>query len=79
MVCIINYIIKYQNNHISGFMLKNVVPTLIERGLPVKPLFDSAVFRYTFEVDEWPTNHHNDAEELRPFNENIFLLNKFYM
>jgi hypothetical protein len=59
-------------------MLKNVVPMLLEKGLPVKPLFDSAVFRYTFEVDEWPINHYNDKEELRPFNDNIFLLNKFY-
>lgn len=59
-------------------MLKKAVPLLMEKGINMRPLFDSEVFRLQFDLDEWPTNHFNDSTELRPFNDNIFLLNKFY-
>jgi len=59
-------------------MLKNIVPTLIERAIPVTALFKSELFRFSFDNDEWPANHTNDTELLRPFNENIFLLGRYY-
>jgi hypothetical protein len=36
------------------------------------------VFRYTFDLDEWPSTHFNDSYQLRPFKGNIFLIHKYY-
>jgi hypothetical protein len=71
---ILEFLVTYQNNLLSGFLLKKVLPSLVERGISVKALFDSNCFREPFDLDEWPTNHYNDEEALRPFNGNYFLL-----
>jgi hypothetical protein len=41
-------------------------------------LFHSNVFNYEFDFDEWPSNHTNPTEDLRPYNESIFMLRKHY-
>jgi hypothetical protein len=48
------------------------MPALIEVGIPIKPLLDSQVFDYEFDLDEWPTTHFNSEDCIRPFNENMF-------
>lgn len=44
----------------------------------MKPLLDSNVFNYEFDLDEWPSTHNVDEEFLRPYNENLFDLRKNY-
>ena len=41
-------------------------------------MLDSQIFNYEFDYDEWPSTHHDPSEELRPFNENMFMLRKYY-
>ena len=39
---------------------------------------ESNVFNLTFDYDEWPGNHFNKNEELRPYNHSIFHLRYHY-
>lgn len=59
-------------------MLYKVLPKLIEKGIPTRSLLESNVFRYSFESEQWPVNHYNDEDHIRPYNDNIFLLHKKY-
>jgi hypothetical protein len=68
----INYIVKYQNNYISSNLFTKTLPNLVEKGVSVVSLFNSNVFQYTFDYDEWPGNHSNDEECIRPYNHSIF-------
>jgi hypothetical protein len=72
------YIVKYQNNFVSSFMFLKNFPALLEKGIQVKPLLESNVFNYEFDLDEWPSTHINNEVYLRPYNENIFQLRKHY-
>ncbi len=51
---IIKYIVKYQNNFVSSFLFLKNFPTLLDKGISIKPLLDSQVFNYEFDLDEWP-------------------------
>ena len=51
---------------------------MVEKGIEVKTLLDSEVFKFNFELDEWPSNHFNSQEDIRPYNENIFQIRKHY-
>lgn len=75
---IIEYIVKYQNNFVSSFLFLRNFPSLLDKGIFVKPLLDSYVFNYEFDLDEWPSTHNVDEEFLRPYNENLFDLRKNY-
>ena len=33
---------------------------------------------FKFDYDDWPSTHNNQSEELRPFNENLFMLREHY-
>ena len=37
----IEYIVKYQNNFISSFLFKKILPELIEKGLRLENLYNS--------------------------------------
>lgn len=41
-------------------------------------LLNSQVFSFSFDYDEWPSNHKNDEECIRPFCESIFLIRQHY-
>lgn len=75
---IIEYIVKYQNIFVSSFLFNRNFPALIEKGIEVKPLLDSMVFCFDFDLDEWPSTHNNPDEFIRPFNENLFMIRKHY-
>jgi hypothetical protein len=75
---IIEYIVKYQNDMVSSFLFQKNFPTFIEKGIEVKPLLDSHIFNYEFDFDDWPSTHNNQSEELRPYNENLFMLRHHY-
>ena len=75
---IIKYIVNYQNNFVSSFMITKIFPQLLEKGILIKPLLDSNVYNYQFDVDEWPSNHYNPTETVRAYNENFFLIGNDY-
>ena len=41
-------------------------------------LFNSEIFYYQFDYDEWPSSHTDSIEYIRPFNESIFNLRTSY-
>lgn len=55
-----------------------MIPDLIEIGIKIENLLNSEIFCYNFDMDEWPTMHWNDSEEIRPYNKSIFQLRKNY-
>lgn len=75
---IIEYICVYQNSFISSFLFKKIMPDLIEKGISIASLMNSNVFNYEFDFDEWPATHTNSDEDLRPYNDSIFMLRKHY-
>jgi len=74
----IAYIVKYQNNYISSSLFIKTLPDLVEKGVSVINLLNSNVFQFTFDYDEWPGNHKNDEECIRPYNHSIFKLRHHY-
>jgi hypothetical protein len=75
---IIEYVVKYQNNFIYSYLFNKNFPVLLEKGIEVKPLLDSNIFVFNFDLDEWPSSHFNPDWHLRAFNENIFMIRKHY-
>ena len=47
-------------------------------GVTVDKILDSHVFRYSFDFDNWISNHTNDEEYLRPYNGSIFEIRNAY-
>lgn len=74
----IDYIVKFQNTYVSSYLFLKLMPTLVEKGIPVFGLLNSQIFECTFDYDEWPGNHQNDLEEIRPYNFSFFQLNHHY-
>mmetsp|Transcript_797 Transcript_797/g.992 ORF Transcript_797/g.992 Transcript_797/m.992 type:complete len:305 (+) Transcript_797:467-1381(+) len=75
---IIKYIVKYQNNFSSSYLFLKNLPDIIDKGIEVKALFDSEIFCYDFDYDEWPGTHTNDSKVLRPYNDSIYVLRRKY-
>ena len=77
---IIKYICEYQNNFISSFLFEHNFQKLIEKGVEVHSLLDdsSMIFRYTFDYDQWISNHTNDGEYYRAYNGSLFELRNEY-
>ena len=75
---IIEYIVKYQNNYVSSFLFLKNISILIEKGVLVSSLFNSEIFYYQFDYDEWPSSHTDSVEYIRPFNDSIFNLRESY-
>ena len=44
----------------------------------MKYLFESNVFNYTFDFDEWPALDVNDEKDLQPYNKSMFKLRYEY-
>ena len=57
--------------------MKNI-SVLIEKGVLVSSLFNSEIFYYQFDYDEWPSSHTDSVEYIRPFNDSIFNLRESY-
>lgn len=74
----IDYIVKYQNNYVSASLFYKQMPILMEKGISVVKLLNSNVFSFSFDYDEWPTNHKNDTACMRPYFNNIFELRNNY-
>jgi len=44
----------------------------MEKGIEVSNLFNSKVFSYDFDFQNWPTIHQNNEEMIKPYNGSIF-------
>ena len=51
---------------------------MMEKGIECEKLFSSQIFQYTFDYDEWPSNHNNATECIRGYNGSIFRLRANY-
>ena len=76
--CIIEYIVKNQDNWVSSYLFENNFVTLVERGVQVADLLKSQVFHYQFDFDEWPSTSIEAGKYMRPYNDSIFYLRKAY-
>lgn len=74
----VNYICKYQNNYVSAKLFYKQIPILLEKGIECTQLFNSQIFQYTFDYDEWPSNHNYKEGSIRAYNGSIFRLRANY-
>jgi hypothetical protein len=75
---IIEYICKYQNTFISSFLFSKNLPEVLNKGVPCSQLFESEVFYYKVDYDEWPSIHTCNVDRNRPYNESLFSLRQHY-
>lgn len=75
---IINYLVKYQNNFITSWLFNRPLPAIIEKGINITPLLKSKIFNYTFDFDEWPSQHTDNNTQLRSYNHSIFDIRNHY-
>jgi hypothetical protein len=47
-------------------------------GIRLEDLFNSKVFMYTFDFEQWPATHEDRTEFRRPYNGNLFELRNKY-
>ena len=57
---VLKYIIKYQNNFVSSYLLFRSMPKLIEKGIKIVDLISSKIFNVQFDFDSWLGNHNDD-------------------
>lgn len=74
----IKYIINFQNSHVFSHLFENNLVDLINKGVEMTPLFESNVFTYNFDFDEWPATNTDTNKILAPFNKSIFKLRYEY-
>jgi len=75
---IIDHIIKHQNHFVSGYMFRDNLLKLLERGIDINRLLASKVFVWEFEFEEWPQVHTDKERMTRPYNGSIFELRNGY-
>lgn len=51
----VNYIVTYQEKYVFSHLFERNLVDLIEKGCDVDKLFNSKIFNYPFDFDEWPT------------------------
>ena len=78
MNLLVNYIVKYQNNYVSAKLFYKQIPILLEKGIETVKLFNSQIFQYTFDYDEWPTTHTDPNSYIRPYNSSLFRIRENY-
>lgn len=59
-------------------MFTRNIPTLIQKGVEVSPLFNSKIFSFQFDYDEWPSTHSDNKSYMIPYNDSIFDLRSNY-
>jgi hypothetical protein len=75
---LIKYIVKYQNNFISSYLLLRSMPKLIEKGIKIVELISSNIFNVQFDFDTWPGNHNDNTYCIRAYNGNFFEIRDQY-
>lgn len=74
----IDYVIKNQNNYTASYLFNRNIPDLLEKGIELTGLFDSNIFTYTFDYDQWPGSHINNETISRPYNDSLFQIRYNY-
>jgi hypothetical protein len=69
---LIKYIVQFQNNYISSFLFLKNLPILLQKGINVEHLLSSKIFNVQFDFNDWPGNHTNLAECIKPYNGSFF-------
>jgi hypothetical protein len=70
--------VKYQNTFVSSFLFLKNLPVLIEKGVIIHDLLASKVFNWTFDFDNWPSNHNDERACIRAFNGSFFDIRESY-
>ena len=71
---IIDYCIKYQNQYCFSFLFEERLVEIIEKGIKVAKLFESNIFSFSFELDDWPAIHRDGEAISMPYNGSKFEL-----
>lgn len=74
----IDYICEYQNEWVYSNLFYNNLVTLLTKGVTLKKLFNSNVFRKKVEEEAWPSQHQDTSKLLRAFSGSIFDLKFMY-
>lgn len=74
----IEYVVKYQNTYAFSFLFEEDMHLLLEKGIKVTSLFESKIFIYTFELEDWPIIHDDYSSCIRPYNGSKFDLEGKY-
>ena len=75
---IIDHIVNHQNHFVSGYMFRDNLLKLLERGIDINRLLASQVFVWEFEFEEWPQVHTDKERMTRPYNGSMFDLRRGY-
>jgi hypothetical protein len=75
---ILKYIVKYQNNVSSSYLLYKILPEIIEIGIEICGVLNSKIFNFEFDYDEWPSTHTNNKSYIRPYNNSIYKVRSSY-
>lgn len=59
-------------------MFEHNLVDLINKGVSMKDLFESNIFTYNFDYDEWPATNADTSKALAPYNGSIFKLRYQY-
>ena len=59
-------------------MFNKYFDEFFNKGIDVRPLFDSEIFRFDFDYDEWPGTHNNQEPYIRPYNQSLYDIRKHY-
>jgi len=68
----VNYICTYQNNFIYNHLFNDNLVLMLNKGVKLKTLFNSKIFNYVFDFDEWPAISIDTNRTLKPYNGSIF-------
>jgi hypothetical protein len=75
---LIKYITMFQNNWISSFLFLKNIPILLQKGIDVGDLLKSKIFNVQFDFNDWPGNHTNLQECIKPYNGSFFNIRYMY-
>lgn len=74
----IQYIVKFQNHYCFSFLFEDLLIELLEKGIKCTALFESSLFCYHFEMEDWPSISLDDRSITVPYNGSKFQLKGKY-
>lgn len=74
----IDYICEFQNKYVYAHLFEYNLIDLVQKEVTMTKLFNSKVFNYTFDFDEWPATNPDTGKILAPYNRSIFKLRYEY-
>jgi hypothetical protein len=74
----IDYICEFQNKYVYAHLFEFNLVDLLRKEVQMTRLFNSSVFNYTFDFDEWPATNPDTSKILAPYNKSIFKIRYEY-